>query len=1175
MSVSDSAFAKQDHDLLWSWGRNNDLVLGRPMNAYIYSPTKIDMLDVIMLACKTSNVVVLSGVGAAWCWGENGSGQLGDNSTTDSRYSIAVVGGHSFTKVQAGHSFTVGLKSDGSVWSWGENGNGQLGDDTTVDKSSPIKVVGNHSFDNVISGWSHTLALKASGEVWAWGHNFYGQLGDDTNSYRSSPVLVVGNHTFVGIAAGARHSLARKASGEVWTCGENGSGQLGSDDTTGRSSPVLVVGNHNFVEISAGEYHSTARKSADGSVWSWGDGEYGQLGQTFGLISKSSPVLVVGSHSFAQVVSGCWNTYGRKANGEVWSWGDANWGQLGLGKKTFGKASPVQMFGGGYTSFSACIGFTAFAKQDRGWFSWGLNTLSQATLPYDTLNTSRPNALYGSEYFIQWSIGQSHGLAINEIGKVYNWGATPGRALDTGTTYDNSSPVLVVSNHTFTKIHRHCDQFNSQWLGLKADGSVWSWGDTSNLQGWGELTTMHSPVPVLGNHSFIDVVSGDQHALALKANGEVWAWGRNVEGQLGNNSFIGTESPVKVVGNHTFTAIGAGYRHSMALKGADGSCWTWGENDYGKLGINVPASIQSSPRLVVGNHSFIQVSGGSDFGGAVKANGEIWMWGLNNYGQVGDNTSTNKSSPVKVWSGLYDSLSCGYDHSVAISTGDAAYAWGYNDYGQIGQGEATFIHSRPMLVNGGHDFSQIWAGYKMTTGLGLNAEVGEIWSWGVNASGQLANGVIDASSNTPVQAVGNHSFSSIYLIGGMKASDEIWGWGEVATGLFQLNSGQPQPAFLSEDSYKQVVAGESHSFMRKENGEVWAWGTNTYGQVGDNTLTVKTSPVLVVGSHSFNHISAGRVHSMAVKGGDGKAWAWGNSFYGQLGDGTRDSHSSPVQVVCNHSFTYTSLGGYHSLALKANGEVWAWGRNIYGQLGDSTSASKSSPILVVGNHSFVDIDAGDLHSMAIKANGEVWCWGYNSGGRLGDGTMSNRNSPRLVIGNHSFSEIGTVQTASLAKKENGEVWTWGNNLYGELGDGTTTNRSSPVLVIGSHYFDSIKVARIVMGFPISWGHFFGISEEYSRSFRVTWTPGTVILGEGDAEALGVHAGTNEISSVIHTGAIKIECVQNKYGSGDTFTDVKYRHGTTQAECEVASWNDYTGSFTSLGYVQFKLTRAAA
>jgi alpha-tubulin suppressor-like RCC1 family protein len=205
-------------------------------------------------------------------------------------------------------------------------------------------------------------------------------------------------------------------------------------------------------------------------------------------------------------------------------------------------------------------------------------------------------------------------------------------------------------------------------------------------------------------------------------------------------------------------------------------------------------------------------------------------------------------------------------------------------------------------------------------------------------------------------------------------------------------------------------------------GSVWAWGWNGSGQLGDGTRVAHSSPVLVVGGHSFVEVVGGDDHSLARKA-DGSVWAWGWNGSGQLGDETRDSHSSPVLVVGAHSFVEVAGGYLHSLARKADGSVWAWGYNYYGQLGDGTADARSSPVLVVGGHSFVEVAGGGYnHSLARKADGSVWAWGYNGNGELGDGTTDHRSSPVLVVGGHSFVEVAGGGSHSLARTRS----TWGH-----------------------------------------------------------------------------------------------------------------------------------------------------
>jgi alpha-tubulin suppressor-like RCC1 family protein len=189
-----------------------------------------------------------------------------------------------------------------------------------------------------------------------------------------------------------------------------------------------------------------------------------------------------------------------------------------------------------------------------------------------------------------------------------------------------------------------------------------------------------------------------------------------------------------------------------------------------------------------------------------------------------------------------------------------------------------------------------------------------------------------------------------------------------------------------------VSAGNSHSLALKANGEVWSWGSNSLGQLGDNTLLLtehKSSPISVVGGHSFIEIAAGGSYSLALKA-NGEVWAWGGNASGQLGINlpTSSHQSSPISVAGGHSFTKIVTGTSATLALKANGEVWAWGNNTSAQLGDASVTSRSSPVSVVDGHSFIDISISSAHSLALKANGEVWAWGDNGSGKMGLGYIA-------------------------------------------------------------------------------------------------------------------------------------------------------------------------------------------
>ncbi|MCL2786445.1 MAG: hypothetical protein FWD81_04410, partial [Methanomassiliicoccaceae archaeon] len=274
-----------------------------------------------------------------------------------------------------------------------------------------------------------------------------------------------------------------------------------------------------------------------------------------------------------------------------------------------------------------------------------------------------------------------------------------------------------------------------------------------------------------------------------------------------------------------------------------------------------------------------------------------------------------------------------------------------------------------------------------------------------------------------------------------------------------------------EFSGAMVSAGDHHSLALKEDGTVWAWGRNGYGQLGDGTNAGKNRPVRVevasgVPLTGVTAISAGDFYSLALTD-DGRVWAWGYNNSSQLGDGTNTDRNRPacVEIAPDTPLTGVtaiSAGNAHSLALKNDGTVWAWGYNYYGQLGNGvsgTGARESRPVCVeiapdTPLTGVTAISAGNAHSLALKNDGTVWAWGYNNSSQLGDGTNTDRNRPVCVeiAPDTPLTGVTAISAGgfhSLALTDDCKVWAWGYNDRGQLGDGTdgtANNKNRPVLV---------------------------------------------------------------------------------------------------------------------------------
>jgi alpha-tubulin suppressor-like RCC1 family protein len=353
----------------------------------------------------------------------------------------------------------------------------------------------------------------------------------------------------------------------------------------------------------------------------------------------------------------------------------------------------------------------------------------------------------------------------------------------------------------------------------------------------------------------------------------VWSWGQAGDGRLGDNSTVNKSSPVSVVGGFTdWCQVSSGTYITFGLR-LNGTAWTWGANNNGQLGDNTTVS-KSSPVSVVGGFTnWCQIKAGNSHGVGLRTNGSAWAWGFNNNGQLGTNNTTNTSSPVSVIGGFTDwcQITAGGTSSFGIRTNGVLYAWGYNNVGRLGDNTNNNKSSPVSVVGGFTDWCFI-QNCNNTLGVRTN---GTLWAWGNNNTGQLGdNTCTDRSS--PVSVVGGFT------------------------------------------DWCQAASGFRFSLGLRQNGVLYSWGCNNVGQLGTNTTVSRTSPGLVVGGFTdWCQVAAGYIHSLAVRT-NGTAWAWGTGSYGRLGDNTAVSKSSPVSVVGGFTDWCQVTGGRnHSAGLRS------------------------------------------------------------------------------------------------------------------------------------------------------------------------------------------------------------------------------------------------------------------
>uniref|UniRef100_UPI0040568C7F RCC1 domain-containing protein n=1 Tax=Candidatus Electronema sp. TaxID=2698783 RepID=UPI0040568C7F len=318
------------------------------------------------------------------------------------------------------------------------------------------------------------------------------------------------------------------------------------------------------------------------------------------------------------------------------------------------------------------------------------------------------------------------------------------------------------------------------------------------------------------------------------------------------------------------------------------------------------------------------ITAGSTHTAALLSDGSLWAWGSNMYTQLGDGTTDDRVSPVRIGTdNNWQSLSSTSIHSVAVKQDGTLWAWGDNSDGQLGDG-TQLSRSAPVRIGSAAD-------------------------WKMAAAG----GILSAA---------------------IKNDGSLWAWGYF-TGQYGIGSAAPL-RIGAENTWQFVSAGGGHTLAVKSDGSLWGWGSNGWGRLGDGTTEHRPDPVRIGDENSWKFVSAGGTHSLGIKT-DGSLWAWGRNYEGQLGDGSNTERHAPVQIS-GSGWKTAAAGNEHSAAVRNDGTLWTWGTNTYGQLGDGTQTDRNSPVQVGSESSWQAVAIGWAHTVALKNDGTIWAWGYTT-----------------------------------------------------------------------------------------------------------------------------------------------------------------------------------------------------
>ncbi len=699
--------------------------------------------------------------------------------------------------------------------------------------ATPAQPVSADTATAVSSGSQHTCAVTTSGGLKCWGSNDDGQLGDGTTTDRSTPVDVAGlTSGVIAVSTGKFHSCALTTTGGLRCWGSNSRGQLGDSTFTSRSTPVDVTGlSSGVAAVSSGNDYTCAVTTA-GGLKCWGRNSYGQLGDGTN-IPRSSPVDVTGLTSqVATVSSGNVHACAVTTTGGVKCWGRNSHGQLGDGTVT-NRVMPVDVSGltAGVAGVSAGGSHTCAVSTSGGLKCWGSYRISYRTTPTDVDGLTTGVAAVAG--------GWQHICALTLSGGLECWGSNLYGQLGDGTTTDGATPTEVFGLATGVAAVS-LGTYHTCALMVSGGVKCWGWNNAGQL---GDGTPPHSATStdVVGLTDSVAAISlGHEHSCAVTLSGGLKCWGRNSNGQLGDGTTTDRTRPVDVAGLTSGVAtVSLGHNHTCSST-TSGGARCWGRNSEGQLGDGSTAN-QIMPVDVAGlTNGVIAVSSGAGHTCAVTNESSLKCWGFNLYGQLGDGTNVDRTTPVDV-AGLTSrlaSVSLGGSHTCSVSISGRLKCWGFNSSGQLGDGTNT-DRSTPVDVA------------RLTTST-VSVSAGDFNTCAVTKTGSLR--CWGSNRNTPEEVAG----------------------------------------FTGNVTYVSPVA--QHTCAVTTTGGLRCWGRNNLGQLGDGTTTDSNTPVDVVGlTGRVAAVSAGSWHTCALTT-SGTVKCWGDNSYGQLGNGTPTHQTTPTDV---------------------------------------------------------------------------------------------------------------------------------------------------------------------------------------------------------------------------------------------------------------------------------------
>lgn len=796
------------------------------------------------------------------------------------------------------------------------------------------------------------LVVKSDGTVWGWGNNDYGHLGDGTTQRAEVPTKTLGLTDIVKIYAGRDSSFALDQDGNLYGWGSNEYGQLGrgilplgTGGRHGNNLPVKITGLPRIVDMSYGSQRVVALDE-NGEVWTWGF-RTGKWQSPFGVLSIGTPEKVPELSNIIAVDTGWNHSLAVDEQGDVYHWHGTDDGSL---KKIEGldEIKAVSIYGNNYGTVNLAL------RKDGTVWTWGDATVAQVTTEEDNHKSMSVIQVEGAEgikeiYAESLSMLTSD-RRVQKINIEINDENSTATAGDILTGFDNISKMADFA-HRGMIINPLMDGYVNAGVFLQMDGTMKIFEKTTSIANVPDLTP--KAAPVWPEEAKITVRNNTEKGMTVswdRCGDNIAAYALYKDGVLLANVSANTLS-------YDITGLtkGAEYTFKVESRFAASAYSTDGpELTVSTLDFWEPAMTGKNKVAAGTGHSLL-----------IDAGGKVWAWGTNDYGQLGNSSTTSSNIPVSVYDleGICQ-VATGDTHSVALDTNGDVWVWGDNSKYQLGNG-TTENSNVPIKVTGVNNIVDISAAGDYTLAVRYD---GTLWSWG---SGTFGIGdiyvLVDGNGHTPVKM--RHTTA------------------RVAEGTFEFTD------------IKMAAASRNFYAVLFADGTISRIGSYR-DQVGAPTYSLMANRTNIMGVQG---ISAGDDFLMALLE-DGTVAVLGDNNQGQYGVGNRTNPNpanpkayAKVQGLTDVSVV--SAGGAFGLALKEDGTVWGWGRNDKGQLGCGNIATQTIPVKMSVAEGVEAIDAGTNFSILMLDNADlnVFATGDNKLGQLGNATYEGTLRPVIVM----------------------------------------------------------------------------------------------------------------------------------------------------------------------------------